>query len=112
MARARPNSMGEIRLGGCRILSDVETPMRDGVILRSDVYLAEDASPTPALLLRTPYNRRDTHAGSYAHAAWYVRHGFAVIHQDCRGRFGSEGLFHPFLDEATDGADTIEWLAG
>jgi uncharacterized protein len=99
-------------VGDVRVITDVEMPMRDGVVLRSDVYRPADASgPLPVLLLRTPYDRREAHAGSYAHPGWYTRRGFAVVHQDCRGRFGSDGEFHPFADEGRDGRDTIGWLA-
>ncbi|MCG8547300.1 MAG: CocE/NonD family hydrolase, partial [Alphaproteobacteria bacterium] len=31
-------------------------------------------------------------------------------YQDCRGRFGSEGLFTKYLDDAEDGYDTVAWL--
>jgi hypothetical protein len=34
---------------------------------------------------------------------------FAV--QDCRGRFASGGVWEPFINEAHDGHDAIEWLA-
>jgi putative CocE/NonD family hydrolase len=37
--------------------------------------------------------------------------GFAVVCQDSRGRLRSEGRFYPFLDDASDGYDTIEWAA-
>jgi len=37
-------------------------------------------------------------------AAFFTRHGYVVIYQDCRGRYGSEGVFRKYLDEAADGA--------
>ena len=42
---------------------------------------------------------------------YYARRGYAVAVQDCRGRFGSEGVWEPFLNEPKDGYDAIEWLA-
>jgi hypothetical protein len=39
-----------------------------------------------------------------------VEAGYAVVIQDTRGRFESEGSFDPFLSEASDGADTIAWI--
>ena len=47
----------------------------------------------------------------YAHPAWYVTRGFAVVCQDSRGRGESGGEFMAFEHEARDGADTIDWLA-
>ena len=40
-----------------------------------------------------------------------VQNGYVVIVQDVRGRFKSEGDFFPFLHEAEDGYDTVEWAA-
>ena len=34
-----------------------------------------------------------------------------MILQDCRGRFGSDGVFDPSVNEASDGARTVEWAA-
>jgi predicted acyl esterase len=43
-------------------------------------------------------------------AAYFVAHGYAIVYQDCRGRYGSEGSFTKYLSEANDGADTIHLL--
>jgi hypothetical protein len=40
-----------------------------------------------------------------------VQAGYAVVLQDCRGRFASEGKFTPIVNEANDGADTVAWIA-
>jgi uncharacterized protein len=40
-----------------------------------------------------------------------VQAGFAVVLQDCRGRFGSEGEFTPMFNEVGDGADTVARIA-
>ena len=34
-----------------------------------------------------------------------------TVVQDCRGRFRSEGEFYPFVNEAKDGYDAVEWAA-
>lgn len=36
---------------------NVMVPMRDGVLLATDIYRLESASPTPVLVVRTPYNK-------------------------------------------------------
>ncbi len=78
--------------------------MRDGVRLATTVYLPLDEGPFPAVLVRTAYNR----SGLYD--AFYPTHGLALVVQDCRGRYESEGDFAPFVHEASDGCDTIEWV--
>ena len=47
----------------------------------------------------------------YSHPSWYARQGYMVVVQDTRGRYTSDGEFYPFLNEAEDGYDTIEWAA-
>ena len=88
----------------CWILRDVRVRMRDDVRLATTVYLPPTEGPHPAVLVRTAYNR----AGFYD--PFFPRHGMVLVVQDCRGRYESEGLFTPFLREAEDGYDTIEWL--
>jgi uncharacterized protein len=94
------------------VLRDVMVPMRDGVKLAADVYLparAGTGAPVrlPTLISRTPYDK----SGLRAEAEWYAQHGYAVVAQDVRGRFRSEGTFYPFIQEGPDGYDTIEWAA-
>ncbi|HTW37202.1 MAG TPA: CocE/NonD family hydrolase [Steroidobacteraceae bacterium] len=106
--------------------SNVRVRMRDGVHLATDVYRPARAGKLaagrfPAILERTPYGRnvtsfRDITAASPTPktraevAAYYVRHGYIVIFQDCRGCHDSEGEFIKYLREGPDGFDTCEWI--
>jgi putative CocE/NonD family hydrolase len=85
--------------------------MRDGVTLYADVYRPAGDGPFPVVLMRLPYNKTQAEDINYTHPSWYARHGYIVIVQDTRGRYRSEGEFIPFLHEAEDGYDTIEWAA-
>ena len=78
--------------------------MRDGVRLATYVYLPPDGKPTPVLLMRTPYSRRWP---GVAH----LKDEYAVVIQDMRGRFDSEGANLPFDSDIQDGYDTLEWIA-
>jgi uncharacterized protein len=90
-----------------RVERGVGVPMRDGVKLVADVYLpAAGSGPWPVILIRTPYNRA---AGEGA--ARPFREQYAVVVQDTRGRYESEGEFTPFFPEVNDGYDTVEWAA-
>ncbi|MDQ2682957.1 MAG: CocE/NonD family hydrolase, partial [Chloroflexota bacterium] len=84
----------------------VRIPMRDGVVLAADLYLPQGNGPFATLLCRTPYNR-DTAALFAIRAA---REGFAVVVQDVRGRWGSDGEWVPFVNEQRDGYDTCAWI--
>jgi hypothetical protein len=83
--------------------------MRDGVLLRSNVFRPDASGTFPGLLLRTPYGKP---GAGYER---YVRAGYAVVTQDTRGRYASEGDYVPFTVENTgdaeDGYDAVEWVA-
>jgi putative CocE/NonD family hydrolase len=96
-------------IGPVRVEKNVEARMRDGVILRADVYRPDSADRLPVLLERTPYSKNPGRQDSLFHRL--ARHGFVVIVQDTRGRYMSDGVARPH-DEAEDGFDTIEWAAG
>ncbi|MGH9368285.1 MAG: CocE/NonD family hydrolase [Thermoanaerobaculia bacterium] len=84
-------------------------PMRDGVVLRADVLRPAESGRFPTLVYRTPYDRRRMHGDDVVRRA--VARGYAVMLQDVRGRYGSEGEFVPYVHEGRDGYDTIEWAA-
>ena len=86
---------------------DVMIPMRDGVRLQADVYRPTAPGRYPVLVSRSPYGR----AGGVTGANYWVPHGYAILSQDCRGRFGSEGEYYPIADDGQDGYDTVEWAA-
>jgi hypothetical protein len=84
----------------------LKIPMRDGVRLEADVFLPAEAGKFPTLLERTPYGKgRDAEI-----AAYFVPHGYAVVIQDVRGRYESEGRWRPIQDDPNDGFDTAKWI--
>jgi putative CocE/NonD family hydrolase len=98
-------------LGGVTVERDVAVVMRDGAVLRADVYRPRQKGSLPVLLQRTPYNKRFAQTGVYQHPVWYARQGYIVAIQDVRGRFASDGTFEPYRHETEDGHDTIGWAA-
>src|SRR4051794_36156805 len=82
--------------------------MRDGAVLRADVYLPAAEGPHPTVLLRSPYGRGGQFAATLALP--YAARGYAVVMQSVRGTFGSGGEFEPVVNEAQDGQDTVAWL--
>lgn len=81
-------------------------PMRDGIKLSTDVYLPDAEGEFPVLLTRTPYDNYNPEQGYY-----FASRGYAVVMQDVRGRYDSEGEFYPFINEQKDGYDTQQWAA-
>lgn len=98
-------------MGGVTVERDVPLTMSDGVTLYADVYRPAGEGPFPVILIRLPYDKNQAENITYAHPAWYARHGYIVVSQDVRGRYKSEGEWYPFLHEASDGVATIEWAA-
>jgi putative CocE/NonD family hydrolase len=86
----------------------VMIPMRDGVKLAADIQRPKTDAKVPTILIRTPYSRV---AEALPKGAYFAPRGYAVVAQDVRGRFDSEGAFFPLKDETRDGSDTIDWIA-
>lgn len=86
----------------------VPVPMRDGARLSANVFLPTDHARLPAILVRTPYNKGSDIIPNYKA---FVDRGYAVIVQDVRGRYESDGAFDPLAQEPADGNDTINWIA-
>jgi len=89
---------------------DVALAMRDGVVLRADIVLPDTSGRFPTLVYRTPYGKQFAlkEGGTFEKA---VARGYAVVIQDVRGRYASDGDFSPYQNEGRDGFDTIEWAA-
>ncbi|MGE0170372.1 CocE/NonD family hydrolase [Nocardioides sp.] len=94
--------------------SNIEMAMRDGTLLKGDLFLPRGDGPFPTVLIRTPYGRHTTlhsEPGWSLNALEAARAGYAVLIQGARGTFDSEGEFVEFLDEAQDGEDSVAWVA-
>jgi uncharacterized protein len=107
LASTREKSLGAVPWV---VLKDVAVPMRDGVVLRADVWLPKAEGRFPTLVYRTPYGK----AGAVKEWSTFEKlpaRGYAVVIQDVRGRYASDGEFWPYQNEGKDGYDTIEWAA-
>ena len=84
-----------------------KVPAFDGINLATDVYLPDGPGQFPCVITRTPYSR----AGLRGTARQFTERGYAYTIQDCRGKYDSDGIFTPLVDEARDGHATIDWVA-
>ena len=96
------------QMTGAREELGVTIPMRDGVRLAADVVLPPGAGRWPSVLVRTPYGRKSSVMAGYQ---FFVRRGYAVILEDVRGRYESQGVFGDTVQEGPDGNDTINWIS-
>jgi uncharacterized protein len=92
---------------------NVGAPMRDGVILQCDIARPKGEGRWPTIVVRTPYAKETWWGYGFAMVHTLAKQGFAVIVQDTRGRFASDGSgdYVPFVSDGPDGADTIAWAA-
>jgi len=84
--------------------------MRDSVKLATDVYYLPFKAQWPTILVRTPYGKRNIPFLPVFVSHW-VFNGYALVVQDTRGRFASQGVDSLFLNDGQDGYDTVEWIA-
>ncbi|HWI17959.1 MAG TPA: CocE/NonD family hydrolase [Vicinamibacterales bacterium] len=112
-------------------MSDVMIPMRDGKRLNTKIFVPRDQpGPWPIIFKRTPYGIQGAANNFNAYYKALADEGYIFVHQDIRGKFGSEGEFvmqrparlrqgsgaagyvtdPSSIDEGTDTYDTIEWL--
>jgi hypothetical protein len=86
---------------------NVPVKMRDGAVLRADVYRPKADGRFPVLLTRSPYDKR----GAMDFGPMAAARGYVVVAEDVRGRYTSEGEWYTFKHESQDGYDTVEWAA-
>lgn len=91
--------------------AEIFITLRDGVKLAANVYLPAGNGPWPVIVTRTPYLKDGRFYGG-ATAAHYTDAGYAFVVQDVRGKGHSQGFYQAFVDDISDGYDTIEALAG
>jgi uncharacterized protein len=102
--------------GPCAVSKQLDVParMRDGTILRSDVYRPRTSDAVPVILARTQYGKTDMQVqpSRYQSPEWFASHCYLVVVQDIRGQGLSNGTFTEFSHDQEDGYDTVEWAAG
>ena len=98
-----------------KVQRNVRVPMRDGVELAADFYFPDAPGRFPTVVERTPYNREESVVFRTGTPEYFASRGYLVVVEDVRGRFGSGGVWYPFIVDGwgtlCDGYDTIEWLA-
>jgi putative CocE/NonD family hydrolase len=101
--------------GACRVAKSVDVPatMRDGVVLRADVYRPTVDRPVPVILMRTQYGKSaaQVQPERFQSPDWFASHCYIVVVQDIRGQYASDGVFYEYAHDRDDGYDSVEWAA-
>jgi len=85
---------------------EISIGMKDGVMLNTKLFIPKGKGSFPTVLVRTPYN---TYADEWMGQAFNIFR-IAVVLQDVRGKYKSEGDFYPFINEREDGLQTLRWI--
>jgi len=94
-----------------KLETEIPIPMRDGKVLYADLYKPDLESKYPVILQRTPYDKSSATMDPMLDPIKAAKAGFAMVVQDTRGRYASEGDFEVFFNEINDGYDTVEWIS-
>lgn len=101
--------------GPCAVTKqeDVPATMRDGVVLRADVYRPQTDDAVPVILMRTQYGKSGAQVDPtrYEPPDWFASQCYLVVVQDVRGQGTSGGVFSEFTNDQNDGYDSVEWAA-
>lgn len=90
---------------------NVEIPLRDGVIVKADVHRPNADGKFPALMEGTPYGKKSSSEMGKGTHEFFVPRGYVVVTWESRGRYNSEGIFNPHVQEQNDCYDVVEWMA-
>ncbi|GBQ09949.1 putative acyl esterase [Swaminathania salitolerans LMG 21291] len=111
-ASSWPDDAGK---GTCAVTRQTDVParMRDGTVLRADIYSPRTDRKVPVLLMRTQYGKDAAQVAPsrYQSPAWFASHCYIVVVQDIRGQGKSGGTFYEYRHDRLDGYDTVEWAA-
>ncbi|PKM14874.1 MAG: hypothetical protein CVV12_11630 [Gammaproteobacteria bacterium HGW-Gammaproteobacteria-2] len=96
---------------GVQIDDDVRVEAADGTGLAATLFRPRNADAAlPTIFVRMPYDRRAS-ADGLGYALFFARHGYAVLVQDVRGTFGSQGDdFVPWRHATSDGVASLDWI--
>lgn len=86
--------------------------MSDGIRLYTRIVTPAEQGTFPIVFIRTPYEKagnRESYPIDKDRDGCYLKHGYAVVIQHCRGTGDSEGICIPY-QERKDGLETLAYL--
>ncbi|MDH3743782.1 MAG: CocE/NonD family hydrolase [Acidobacteriota bacterium] len=94
----------------------VMVPMRDGIRLATNIYRPKDIASgktvdLPTVFWRTPYNFNKLRKFMLNAIIPMLESGYAIVIQNERGKFFSEGEWEILGFPRTDGYDSLTWIA-
>ncbi len=93
---------------------EVQIPMGDSYTLETDVYLPNNWTDGPVILIQTPYNKNYYHLIGLPIGIGYAQEdmGYAIVIVDWRGFWGSASAQYAGAPtRGQDGYSCVEWIA-
>ncbi len=85
----------------------------DGTRLVADIYRPFRLEKTPTILVRIPFTKSvKIKIFEGILGKFWAERGYTVIIQGTRGRYESEGIYYPLINERNDGIETLDWISG
>ncbi len=90
----------------------VMMPMRDGVRLSALILFPRDGprQNLPTVMFRNPYLTEGMVRNFSLYVQSLLQNGYAVVFQNERGRYFSEGTYTYLIGSGNDGYDTVDWI--
>ncbi|MFA6470999.1 MAG: CocE/NonD family hydrolase, partial [Candidatus Latescibacterota bacterium] len=87
-------------------IEEVSITAPDGVKLATIVARPDREGKFPTIITRTSYGSDSMKK----YMQQFAQRGYVYVMQDVRGRYNSEGVFVPFVNEIPDGDATLRWI--
>lgn len=100
-------------VGQAAVVTECFWEMADGVRLYTRYAVPKGSASVPIVFMRTPYEgSRDgkPYSASEYDNNLFIKRGYAVVLQHCRGRGDSEGECIPYKNEREDGLASLEYI--
>ncbi|MEO8451357.1 MAG: CocE/NonD family hydrolase [Gemmatimonadota bacterium] len=90
----------------------IRVPMRDGIRLSALILFPKDRprQNLPTVLIHNPYLTEGMIRSFSLYIRSFIENGYAVMIQNERGRYFSEGTYTYLVGSGKDGYDTIDWV--
>lgn len=83
--------------------------LSDGVKLHFHLFLPKEEGSWPVILMRNPYMANNM-INNLIYGPTFAKFGYAYLNVSVRGCVDSEGDFEPFVNEAKDGKEVLDWI--
>jgi len=98
-------------VAGVKVDHSITITMSDGVVLAGSLYRPRGTDARlPTIVVLVPYGRLVYEEGPY-NAIYFAKRGYSALVMDLRGSGDSGGELTPWRGTASDGVETLDWIA-